>query len=82
MPEIHVVLHPLHPPAVETLLRGIPKIVARCPADEEGGISAHNAGDSPGFGGRWGAIFAQNLSAFAGTGDWSNRVTEQRAGAR
>lgn len=45
-------------------------------------ISAHNAGDSPGYGGRWGAIFVQNLSAFAGTGDWCNQVTEQRGGAR
>lgn len=44
-------------------------------------ISAHNAGDSSGFGGRFGAMFAQNLSAFEGTGDWCNQV-EQPAGAR
>jgi D-2-hydroxyacid dehydrogenase (NADP+) len=37
-------------------------------------ITAHNAGDSPGYGPRWGAIFARNLSAFCGSDDWVNRV--------
>jgi D-2-hydroxyacid dehydrogenase (NADP+) len=37
-------------------------------------ITAHNAGDSPGYGPRWGAIFARNLSAFCGTCEWVNRV--------
>lgn len=37
-------------------------------------ISAHNAGDSPGFGPRWGEIFTHNLQAFAGRGGWRNRV--------
>lgn len=38
-------------------------------------ITAHNAGDSPGYGARWGALFARNLAAFCG-GDagWVNRV--------
>lgn len=44
-------------------------------------LSAHNAGDSPGYGGRWGSIFTQNLSAFAGTGDWRNQVTGWPGGA-
>jgi D-2-hydroxyacid dehydrogenase (NADP+) len=37
-------------------------------------ITAHNAGDSPAYGPRWGALFARNLAAFAGSGDWVNRV--------
>jgi phosphoglycerate dehydrogenase-like enzyme len=37
-------------------------------------ITAHNAGDSPGYGPRWGAIFARNLAAFRGAGEWVNRV--------
>ncbi|HEY0887752.1 MAG TPA: D-2-hydroxyacid dehydrogenase [Ramlibacter sp.] len=35
-------------------------------------ITAHNAGDSPGFGPRWGAIFVRNRAAFGGDGDWVN----------
>lgn len=38
-------------------------------------ITAHNAGDSPGFGPRWGAIFARNRAAFAGQGQWENLAT-------
>lgn len=37
-------------------------------------ITAHNAGDSPLYGPRWGALFARNLAAFAGVGEWVNRV--------
>lgn len=38
-------------------------------------ITAHNAGDSPGYGPRWGTIFARNLAAFCGgDGGWVNRV--------
>lgn len=37
-------------------------------------LTAHNAGDSPGFGPRWGAIFARNRAAFAGDGEWMNRA--------
>ena len=37
-------------------------------------ITAHNAGDSPGYGPRWGAIFARNLLAFGGDGEWVNPV--------
>ena len=37
-------------------------------------ITAHNAGDSPGYGPRWGALFRQNLAAFHGAGEWVNRV--------
>ncbi len=37
-------------------------------------ITAHNAGDSPGYGPRWGAIFERNLAAFTGNGEWTNRV--------
>ncbi|OGB00274.1 MAG: hypothetical protein A3E79_12440 [Burkholderiales bacterium RIFCSPHIGHO2_12_FULL_61_11] len=43
-------------------------------------ISAHNAGDSPGYGVRWGAIFMRNLSAFAGTGNWVNQMSGQGGG--
>jgi hypothetical protein len=43
-------------------------------------VTAHNAGDSPGYGPRWGALFQQNLAAFHGVGEWINRV-EARAGA-
>jgi D-2-hydroxyacid dehydrogenase (NADP+) len=38
-------------------------------------ITAHNAGDSPGYGLRWGAIFQRNLSACCGRGDWVNSVS-------
>jgi phosphoglycerate dehydrogenase-like enzyme len=37
-------------------------------------VTAHNAGDSPGYGPRWGAIFQRNLAAFAGSGHWVNRI--------
>jgi phosphoglycerate dehydrogenase-like enzyme len=37
-------------------------------------ITAHNAGDSPNYGPRWGALFERNLAAFIGAGDWVNRV--------
>lgn len=37
-------------------------------------LSAHNAGASPGYGPRWGALFRHNLQAFAGTATWRNRV--------
>ena len=37
-------------------------------------ITAHNAGDSPGYGPRWGAIFARNLAASVGESEWVNRV--------
>jgi phosphoglycerate dehydrogenase-like enzyme len=39
-------------------------------------ITAHNAGDSPGYGPRWGAIFQRNLAAFCGRGDWVNRASD------
>lgn len=38
-------------------------------------LTAHNAGDSPGFGPRWGEILRQNLAAFEGRGAWRNAVT-------
>jgi len=37
-------------------------------------ITAHNAGDSPGYGPRWGKIFNRNLVALAGGGEWVNRI--------
>lgn len=37
-------------------------------------ITAHNAGDSPGYGPRWGNLFRQNLAAFSAGGEWVNRV--------
>jgi len=37
-------------------------------------LTAHNAGDSPGLGPRWGAIFARNRAAFDGGGEWVNRA--------
>lgn len=38
-------------------------------------ITAHNAGDSPGYGPRWGRLFERNLAAFIGSGiDWVNRA--------
>lgn len=37
-------------------------------------LTAHNAGDSPGFGPRWGEIFRHNLIAFTGEAAWRNRV--------
>lgn len=37
-------------------------------------ITAHNAGDSPAFGARWGQIFRANLAAFQGGGAWRNAV--------
>ncbi|HET6504516.1 MAG TPA: D-2-hydroxyacid dehydrogenase [Amycolatopsis sp.] len=40
-------------------------------------ISAHGAGDSPGYGPRWGRLFERNLRAFTGEGPWHNRVGER-----
>lgn len=40
-------------------------------------ITAHNAGDSPGYGTRWGTIFEKNLSAFHGHGSWLNLLPAQ-----
>ena len=37
-------------------------------------LTAHNAGDSPGYGPRWGVLFRQNLAAFHGAGEWVNQV--------
>lgn len=37
-------------------------------------ISAHNAGDSSGYGPRWGKLFERNLAAFTGDGSWHNLV--------
>ena len=37
-------------------------------------LTAHNAGDSPAFGTRWGAIFRDNLAAFQGRSAWRNAV--------
>ncbi len=54
------------PLAAESPLWNLPNVV----------LSAHNAGDSPGFGPRWGAIFSANLAAFSGRGDWCNRVVQ------
>jgi D-2-hydroxyacid dehydrogenase (NADP+) len=45
-------------------LWGLPRVV----------LTAHNAGDSPNFGPRWGEIFRRNLSAYAGQAAWCNRV--------
>ena len=38
-------------------------------------LSAHNAGDSPGFGPRWGKLFAHNLDVLRNGGAWRNAVT-------
>lgn len=37
-------------------------------------LSAHNAGDSPAFGTRWGEIFQANQSALLGEGTWINQA--------
>jgi phosphoglycerate dehydrogenase-like enzyme len=37
-------------------------------------LSAHNAGNSPNYGTRWGSLFRSNLEAFVGTAQWRNRV--------
>jgi len=37
-------------------------------------ISPHMAGSSPKYGGRLAALFARNLRAFQGAGEWENRV--------
>lgn len=44
-------------------------------------LSAHNAGDSPGYGVRWGAIFMRNRAAFAGAGGWVNQISGQEGRA-
>jgi phosphoglycerate dehydrogenase-like enzyme len=54
----------VEPLPADSPLWALPKVV----------ISAHNAGDSPGFGPRWGEIFRHNLAAFAGSGPWRNRA--------
>ena len=56
-----VIVEPL--PA-QSALWDMPKVV----------VTAHNAGDSPGYGPRWGALFQQNLAALHGVGEWINRV--------
>jgi D-2-hydroxyacid dehydrogenase (NADP+) len=61
-------IEPLPP---QSPLWNLPKVV----------ITAHNAGDSPGYGPRWGAIFQRNLAAFGGSGDWLNRVAAATGGA-
>ena len=38
-------------------------------------LTAHNAGDSPGYGPRWGVLFARNQAAFAGAGAWVNQLS-------
>lgn len=45
-------------------------------------LTAHNAGDSPGYGARWGALFTRNQAAFAGAGEWVNQIGGQAGGAR
>lgn len=42
-------------------------------------ISAHNAGDSPAFGPRWGEIFTHNMAAFSGRAEWRNRVGKEHS---
>jgi phosphoglycerate dehydrogenase-like enzyme len=54
----------VEPLATESPLWDMPQVV----------ISAHNAGDSPGYGTRWGRLFERNLPAFAGQADWVNLV--------
>ena len=44
-------------------------------------ITAHNAGDSPGYGPRWGAIFQRNLAALRSRGNWVNRVSDPAGSA-
>ncbi|MDP3519680.1 MAG: D-2-hydroxyacid dehydrogenase [Hydrogenophaga sp.] len=44
-------------------------------ADPRVVLTAHNAGESPGFAPRWGAIFAHNLAVYqAGQGAWRNPI--------
>lgn len=61
----------VEPLPAESPLWGLPSVV----------ITAHNAGDSPGYGPRWGAIFQLNLAAFAGSGEWVNRIAAGPGGA-
>ena len=44
-------------------------------ADPRVVLSAHNAGDSPGFGPRWGKLFAHNVDVLRHGGAWRNAVT-------
>lgn len=43
-------------------------------------LSAHNAGNSPNYGGRWGVLFNDNLQAFIGAAQWRNRVPSSMEG--
>lgn len=44
-------------------------------ADPRVVLTGHNAGESPGFAPRWGALFAHNLQAFrSGQGAWRNPI--------
>ena len=43
-------------------------------ADPRVVLTAHNAGDSPGFGPRWGKLFEHNLDALRHGGVWRNAV--------
>lgn len=42
-------------------------------------LSAHNAGDSPAYGVRWGELFRHNLAQLNGDGIWTNRVRSSDA---
>ena len=69
MSRLSVVLHPTLPPGVAAWVCSIPNLVIQAPA--------HNAGDSPAFGARWGAVFRHNLAALAaldGSVGWRNAV--------
>ena len=57
----------VEPLPVESTLWDLPNVV----------ITAHNGGDSPRFGARWGDQFQRNLAAFAGAGEWVNRIAAQ-----
>jgi phosphoglycerate dehydrogenase-like enzyme len=61
----------VEPLPAESPLWGLPSVV----------ITAHNAGDSPSYAPRWGAIFQHNLAAFAGSSDWVNRIAAGPGGA-
>jgi len=43
-------------------------------ADPRVVLTAHNAGDSPGFGQRWGCIFSHNLDVLRSGGAWRNAI--------
>src|SRR5258706_9094759 len=83
MPDIHVVLHPHHPPAVDTVLRAMRGIVLHCPADDAGVIRALENGAQVLVTYTWrDAFLTPSLEWVAGTGAGIEQYPLERLASR